>query len=290
MIRSITVLLGCFGTRWAVNDGMSSEHFFWNVQIHTAFFYVHTVHIQFILQRYVIIYVIDYYHRRFAMINILIVEDNEQLRKLMCIHLTREGYNVFESGNGVEALKVLEDVSIHLIIADIMMPKMDGYELTGELRSANITIPVLMVTARETLEDKRKGFKTGVDDYMVKPIDFDEMLLRVEALLRRSNLSSEHILMVGATSLDSDALMVNTGDQSISLPQKEFYLLQLLLSYPKKIFTRQTLMDEIWGYDSETDPRTVDVHIKRLREKFLHSEDFEIETVRGLGYKAVIKK
>jgi len=224
------------------------------------------------------------------MINILIVEDNEQLRKLMSIHLRRAGYSAFEAGNGVEALKVLEDVSIHLIIADIMMPKMDGYELTGELRSAKITIPVLMVTAKETLEDKRKGFKTGVDDYMVKPVDFEEMLLRVEALLRRSNLSSEHILTVGATSLDSDALMVNSGGQSISLPQKEFYLLQLLLSYPKKIFTRQTLMDEIWGYDSETDPRTVDVHIKRLREKFLHSEDFEIETVRGLGYKAVIKK
>jgi len=224
------------------------------------------------------------------MINILIVEDNEQLRKLMSIHLRRAGYSAFEAGNGVEALKVLEDVSIHLIIADIMMPKMDGYELTGELRSAKITIPVLMVTAKETLEDKRKGFKTGVDDYMVKPVDFEEMLLRVEALLRRSNLSSEHILTVGATSLDSDALMVNSGGQSISLPQKEFYLLQLLLSYPQKIFTRQTLMDEIWGYDSETDPRTVDVHIKRLREKFLHSEDFDIETVRGLGYKAVIKK
>ena len=224
------------------------------------------------------------------MINILIVEDNEQLRKLMSIHLRRAGYSAFEAGNGVEALKVLEDVSIHLIIADIMMPKMDGYELTGELRKANITIPVLMVTAKETLEDKRKGFKTGVDDYMVKPIDFEEMLLRVEALLRRSNLSSEHILTVGTTSLDSDELMVNIGNQSISLPQKEFYLLQLLLSYPKKIFTRQTLMDEIWGYDSETDPRTVDVHIKRLREKFLNSEDFDIETVRGLGYKAVIKQ
>jgi len=224
------------------------------------------------------------------MINILVVEDNEKLRKLMCIHLTHAGYSAFEAGNGVEALKVLEDISIHLIIADIMMPKMDGYELTGELRNANITIPVLMVTAKETFEDKRKGFKTGADDYMVKPIDFEEMLLRVEALLRRSNLSSEHILTVGTTFLDSDALMVNTGNQSISLPQKEFYLLQLLLSYPKKIFTRQTLMDEIWGYDSETDPRTVDVHIKRLREKFLHSEDFEIDTVRGLGYKAVIKK
>jgi DNA-binding response OmpR family regulator len=224
------------------------------------------------------------------MINILVVEDNEQLRKLMCIHLKRAGYNIFESGNGVEALKVLEDVLIHLIIADIMMPKMDGYELTGELRSAKITIPVLMVTAKDTLDDKRKGFKTGVDDYMVKPIDFEEMLLRVEALLRRSNLSSEHILTIGATSLDSGALMVSVDGQSVTLPQKEFLLLHTLLSYPNKIFTRQTLMDEIWGYDSETDPRTVDVHIKRLREKFLQSDDYEIETVRGLGYKAVIKR
>jgi len=224
------------------------------------------------------------------MINILVVEDNERLRKLMCIHLARAGYNVFESNNGVEALKALEDFAIHLIVADIMMPKMDGYELTGELRSAKITIPVLMVTAKETLEDKRKGFKTGADDYMVKPIDFEEMLLRVEALLRRSNLSGEHILTVGNTTLDSDTLMVNTDGLSIALPQKEFYLLHMLLSYPKKIFTRQTLMDEIWGYDSETDPRTVDVHVKRLREKFLNSVDFEIETVRGLGYKAVIRR
>jgi two-component system, OmpR family, response regulator len=224
------------------------------------------------------------------MINILIVEDNEQLRKLMRIHLTRAGYNVYEAENGVAALSVLEDVSIHLMIADIMMPKMDGYELTGELRSAKITLPVLIVTAKEALEDKRKGFKTGADDYMVKPIDFEEMLLRVEALLRRSNLSGEHILAVGNSALDSDALTVSSNDQIITLPQKEFYLLHMLLSYPNKIFTRQTLMDEIWGYESETDPRTVDVHIKRLREKFRDSEDFEIETIRGLGYKAVIKR
>lgn len=224
------------------------------------------------------------------MINILVVEDNEKLRELMCIHLKRAGYSVFESGNGADALEVLENVSIHLIIADIMMPKMDGYELTGELRSAKITIPVLMVTAKETLEDKRKGFKAGADDYMVKPIDFEEMLLRVEALLRRSNLSGEHILAAGDTTLDSDALTVSAGGQVVTLPQKEFFLLHMLLSYPKKIFTRQTLMDEIWGYESETDPRTVDVHIKRLREKFSDSKDFDIETVRGLGYRAVIKK
>ncbi|MFB0920030.1 MAG: response regulator transcription factor [Oscillospiraceae bacterium] len=224
------------------------------------------------------------------MINILVVEDNEKLRELMCIHLKRAGYIVYESGNGVEALDVLDNVAIHLIIADIMMPRMDGYELTGELRSAKITIPVLMVTAKEALEDKRKGFKSGADDYMVKPIDFDEMLLRVEALLRRSNLSGEHLLSVGGTTLDSDALTVSADGQSIALPQKEFFLLHMLLSYPKKIFTRQTLMDEIWGYESETDPRTVDVHVKRLREKFLSSKDFEIETVRGLGYRAVVKR
>ena len=224
------------------------------------------------------------------MINILVVEDNEKLRKLMCIHLTRAGYTVFTAENGVAALRVLEDVAIHLMIADVMMPKMDGYELTGELRGAKITLPVLIVTVKETLEDKRRGFKAGADDYMVKPIDFDEMLLRVEALLRRSKLSVAHILTVGGASLNSESLMVISNEETITLPQKEFYLLYMLLSYPNKIFTRQMLMDEIWGYESETDPRTVDVHINRLRQKFLHSQDFGIETVRGLGYKAVIKQ
>ncbi len=224
------------------------------------------------------------------MINILVVEDNENLRQLMCIHLIRADYNVFEAGSGVAALDILEKVAIHLIIADIMMPKMDGYELTGELRGAGITIPVLLVTAKETLEDKRKGFKTGVDDYMVKPIDMEELLLRVEALLRRSNLSGRHILSVGASILNSESLMVTCGECSISLPQKEFLLLHMLLSYPNKIFTRNALMDEIWGYESESDPRTIDVHIMRLRDKFVGSPDFDIETVRGLGYRAVIKR
>ena len=224
------------------------------------------------------------------MINILLVEDNESLRELMNIHLSRAGYTVYEAGNGTEALDILDKVAIHLMIADIMMPKMDGYQLTGELRSAKIAIPVLMVTAKETLEDKRIGFKTGADDYMVKPIDMEEMLLRVEALLRRANLSGEHILSVGASTLNSEYLMVTCGGDSITLPQKEFQLLHLLLSYPNKIFTRNVLMDEIWGYESETDPRTIDVHIKRLREKFTDSPDFEIETVRGLGYRAVIKR
>lgn len=223
------------------------------------------------------------------MLNIMVVEDNENLRQLMCIHLIRAGYNVFEADSGIGALDILEKVAIHLVVADIMMPKMDGYELTGELRGAGITIPVLLVTAKETLEDKRKGFKTGVDDYMVKPINMEELLLRVEALLRRANLSGRHILSVGASTLNSESLMVTCGEFIISLPQKEFLLLHMLLSYPNKIFTRNTLMDEIWGYESETDPRTVDVHIMRLREKFAGSSDFDIETVRGLGYRAVIK-
>ena len=224
------------------------------------------------------------------MLNILIVEDNENLRQLMRIHLVRVGYSVFEASNGAEALNVFNKAVIHLMIADIMMPKMDGYELTGELRNAQITIPVLMVTAKETLEDKRKGFKTGADDYMVKPIDMEEMLLRVEALLRRSNMSGKHILRVGTSILNTDALVVTRGENAVALPQKEFQLLHMLLSYPNKILTRNALMDEIWGYESETDSRTVDVHIKRLREKFADTPDFEIETIRGLGYKAVIKR
>lgn len=224
------------------------------------------------------------------MLNILVVEDNEELRELICIHLRRAGYKPFEAAGGTQALAILEKVAIHLIVADIMMPKMDGYELTGELRGANMTIPVIMVTAKETLEDKRKGFRAGADDYMVKPIDMEEMLLRIEALIRRSNLSGRHILSAGGTLLNSEALMVTCGESSITLPQKEFQLLHMLLSYPNKIFTRNVLMDEIWGYGSETDPRTVDVHIKRLREKFSDSPDFKIETVRGLGYRGVMKR
>ena len=221
------------------------------------------------------------------MTNILVVEDNLQLRKLMGIHLRRAGYTVFEAENGEAALEALAQNPVHLLVVDVMMPKMDGYELTGELRHANITNPVLIVTARETLADKRAGFQAGADDYMVKPIDMEELLLRVRALLRRAQLADEHIMQVGATVLDADALTVAMGDTIIALRPKEFGLLYLLLSYPGKIFTRQTLMDEIWGYDSDTDPRTVDVHIKRLREKFADSADFRIDTVRGLGYKAI---
>jgi DNA-binding response OmpR family regulator len=221
------------------------------------------------------------------MTNILIVEDNTQLRELMSARLMRAGYRVFEASDGVEALTVLERNHIHLIIADVMMPRMNGYELTGELRGARITVPVMMVTVRDSLEDKRKGFKTGADDYLVKPVDTEELLLRVEALLRRARISESHLLTVGDTTLSEDSLTVSQKDTITVLPLKEFQLLKLLLTYPGKIFTRQALMDEIWGLESDTDHRTVDVHIKRLREKFGDSNDFSIQTVRGLGYKAV---
>ncbi len=222
------------------------------------------------------------------MINVLIVEDNESLRKLMKIHLDRAGYRVFEAADGEEALAVLDKTAIHLIVADIMMPRMDGYELTGELRSAKIRIPILIVTAKESMEDKRTGFKKGADDYMIKPINMEEMLLRVEALLRRSSIVENHILNVGGMTLNQESLTAARGEDIKVLPQKEFFLLQMLLSYPGRIFTRRALMDEIWGYDSETDPRTVDVHIKRLRERFAEYDNFTIETVRGLGYRAVL--
>lgn len=219
------------------------------------------------------------------MVNILVVDDNESIRKLMTTYLVRDGYNVFTASDGLEALDLLSKEHLDLMILDIMMPNMDGYTLTNELRALNYTLPILMITAKETIADKKKGFSLGTDDYMVKPIDFDEMLLRVSALLRRAKISNEHKIIVGDISLDYDTLTVTTKSERILLPQKEFYLLFKLLNYPKRIFTRQKLMDEIWGFDSDTDERTVDVHIKRLREKFDKYEEFKIITVRGLGYK-----
>lgn len=224
------------------------------------------------------------------MTNILVVEDNQELRGLLRIHLTRAGYAVYEAEDGVKALDTLEHVLIHLIIADIMMPELDGYALTREIREAGMQIPVMMITARDSLEDKRRGFGSGADDYMTKPVDFEEMLLRVEALLRRCNIMQNSVMTVGGCTLHSDTLMVTGEGYSVELRQKEFLLLEKLLSYPMKIFTRQVLMDELWGYDSDSDPRTVDTHVKRLREKLSMVPDFEIQTVRGLGYKAVVRK
>ncbi len=220
------------------------------------------------------------------MLNILVVDDHENIRKLIGVYLTRAGYQVFPAVDGFDALAVMDCTHIDLMIADVMMPGMDGFALTEMLRSSGYTLPVLIVTARESLEDKRAGFQAGTDDYMVKPIDFDEMLLRVAALLRRARIANEHRIVVGDVILDSDTLTVSIGQEPVTLPRKEFLLLFKMLSYPQKIFTRQDLMDEFWGLDNETDERTVDVHIKRLREKFDQLSQFKIVTVRGLGYKA----
>ncbi|WFA08236.1 response regulator transcription factor [Tissierella sp. Yu-01] len=218
---------------------------------------------------------------------ILIVDDNENIRKLVDIYLKREGFNTFHAGDGEEALDVIDRHKIDLIVLDIMMPIMDGYELTKELRDSGYIIPILMVTAKDTYPDKKQGFDLGIDDYITKPIDMEELVLRVKALLRRARIYEDKKLYVNDIVLDYDSLEVITPTQEISLPKKEFYLLYKLLSFPKKIFTRQDLLDDIWGYDAEVDERTVDVHIKRLREKFKDFDQFEIVTVRGLGYKGV---
>ena len=223
------------------------------------------------------------------MTNILVVEDNAGLRKLMGIHLRRSGYEVFDAEDGLQALEVLDHKPIHLIIADVMMPNMDGWELTKELREAKVHIPILLVTARDTLEDKKTGFTLGADDYLTKPVDFEEMLLRIGALLRRCRMQQDNSLRIGGCTLRAETLMVEGDGWATELRPREFALLEILLSSPMKIFTRQMLMDEVWGYDSESDPRTVDTHIKRLREKFADTKDFEIQTVRGLGYRAVVK-
>jgi two-component system, OmpR family, response regulator len=217
--------------------------------------------------------------------SILVVDDYENIRKLIETYLIRGGYKVFLASDGLAALAMLEKVHIDLIIADVMMPGMDGFSLTRELRTSGCNLPVLIITAKDSIEDKISGFGAGTDDYMVKPIDFNEMLLRVAALLRRAKIASEHRIEVGHVILDQDTLTVQAGMTRYELPKKEFQLLFKLLSYPSKIFTRQNLMDEIWGPDYETDERTVDVHVKRLRDKFDHLAEFKIITIRGLGYK-----
>ena len=224
------------------------------------------------------------------MFHILVVEDNANTRRLMEAVLTQHGYQPILARDGVEALEVLDRKHVDLIVLDIMMPRMDGYEFTRTLRESGCDLPILMVTAREKPADKHRGFQIGTDDYMVKPVDEEEMILRIAALLRRSRIANEHKLTVGGTVLDYDQFSVATPDGSRVLPKKEFLLLFKLLSYPGKIFTRRQLMDEIWDMDSDTDERTVDVHINRLRDHFRDNPDFEIATVRGLGYKAMRKE
>ena len=224
------------------------------------------------------------------MFKILVVEDNKNLRKLMITYLKRNNYETLEAGDGEEALDIIDKNHVDLIVSDVMMPNIDGYELTKQLRQANYMLPILMVTAKETLDDKREGFLGGVDDYMVKPIDMDEMVLRVGVLLRRANIVNQRKLIIQDVVLSYDEYTLRKKNEIYQLPQKEFQLLYKLLSFPNKIFTRQDLMDEIWGLESESDLRTVDVHIKRLREKFESFNEFEIMTIRGIGYKGIIKE
>ena len=218
---------------------------------------------------------------------ILVAEDDAALRQLFCRVLSHKGFSAVGACDGQEALEIVEREYIDLIISDIMMPRVDGYELVKALRQAGIEIPVLMITALDGFRDMEFGFTAGADDYMVKPIDVKELVLRVNALLRRARMVAERRQTVGDTVLDYDSFSVTEKGQTAVLPQKEFQLLYKLLSSSGQIFTRQQLMDEIWGYDSATEPRTVDVHINRLRDRFRSNEDFEILTVRGIGYKAV---
>ncbi len=220
---------------------------------------------------------------------ILAVDDDKNTRLLYKAVLEKAGYTVFIAQDGEQALEVMDKEHIDLVILDIMMPKMDGYELTKILRESSADLPILMVSAKQQPQDKHKGFSVGTDDYITKPVDAEEMLYRIKALLRRARISSERKIVIGEIVLDYDAFTVTKGNDSQELPQKEFLLLYKLLSYPGKIFTRIQLMDEIWGVESDTGWETVTVHIARLRKRFEGWSEFSIESVRGLGYKAVKK-
>ena len=221
------------------------------------------------------------------MFQILVVDDDKNTRMLFKAVLEAENYSVLTAEDGVQALKVMDENHVDLVVLDVMMPNMDGYAFTRTLREGNDNLPILMVSAKQLPADKKQGFLVGTDDYMTKPIDEEEMLLRIHALLRRARIANERRIVVGDVVLDYDALTVTRNGQVQELPQKEFLLLYKLLSYPGKIFTRIQLMDEIWGADSETGWETVTVHIGRLRRRFEGWPEFEIVSVRGLGYKAV---
>ena len=223
------------------------------------------------------------------MFHLLVVDDDKNTRLFLTALLEDAGYTVTAASNGEEALETMDRAHIDLVVLDIMMPKMDGYEFTRLLRESDNNLPILMVSAKQLPADKHKGFAVGTDDYITKPIDDEEFLYRIKALLRRAQIATEHRITVGDVVLDYDSFTVTKGDQIQELPQKEFLLLYKLLSYPGKIFTRIQLMDEIWGADSETGWETVTVHIGRLRRRFEGWEEFSIESVRGLGYKAVKK-
>jgi len=222
-------------------------------------------------------------------LKILVVDDDRNTRMFLEAVLKTANYTVLLANNGIEALSMLESESVDLIVLDIMMPGMDGYEFTKTLRDADNNVPILMVSAKQMPEDKHRGFFVGTDDYITKPIDDEEMLYRIKALLRRAKIATERKIVIGDVVLDYDSLTVTRGEEVQELPQKEFLLLYKLLSYPGKIFTRIQIMDDIWGADSDTGWETVTVHIGRLRKKFESYPEFSIESVRGLGYKAVKK-
>lgn len=221
------------------------------------------------------------------MFNILVVDDEKNARVYMEAVLTKNNYRVFTACDGEEALDILDREHIDLVLLDIMMPNMDGYEFTETVRAVDGTLPILMVSAKQLPDDRHRGFLAGTDDYMTKPVDEEEMLLRIKALLRRAQIVSERKITVGDAVLDYDSMTVSRKGESVALPQKEFQLLYMMLSYPGKIFTRIQLMDEIWGPECETGWETVTVHIGRLRKRFENWNEFSIESVRGLGYRAV---
>ena len=221
------------------------------------------------------------------MFRILVAEDDKHTRRLLQAVLEAAGYQVVTAGNGEDALALLDREYVDLVVLDVMMPKLDGYEFTRILRETNNNLPILMVSARQLPADKHQGFLAGTDDYMTKPIDEEEMLLRIRALLRRAKIATEQRIVIGGVVLDYNSMTVTRNGERQELPQKEFLLLYKLLSYPGKIFTRIQLMDEIWGADCETGWETVTVHIGRLRRRFEGWPEFEIVSVRGLGYKAV---
>ena len=223
------------------------------------------------------------------MFDILVAEDDFKLNRIYCSALQDADFHTFAAYNGEEAMELVAEHPMDLVISDIMMPGIDGYTLTKHLRNEFPEMPILMISAKEAYQDKRDGFLAGIDDYMVKPVDEEEMLLRIAALLRRSRIVADRRLNIGGTELNFNSMSVTVAGKTESLPKKEFLLLFKLLSYPGRIFTRRQLMDEIWDLDSESDERTVDVHINRLRDRFRGNADFEIQTVRGLGYKEVLR-
>ena len=223
------------------------------------------------------------------MFKILVVEDDGDLNKAVCSFLSQSGYEAVGCPDANEAYNAMYRDAFDLIVSDIMMPGIDGYEFAKTVRELNENIPILFMTARDDFASKQRGYRIGIDDYMVKPIDLDELFLRIGALLRRAKIASSHRLEIGKLVLDEDERTAVLGDEEISLTMREFNILYKLLSYPKKTFTRTQLMDEFWDADTGTAPRAVDVYMTKLRDKFSDCDEFEIVTVHGLGYKAVVK-